>query len=77
MSVALRIIWEGVWKGIRLQTKIYVTTENMIVQERVTLCLSTGRASGNDDLLLLGADFGESEANNKSGSCTSALCPLV
>lgn len=48
------------------------------MQERVTLCLSTGRASGPDDLLLLGADFGESQRlSNKSGHCTSALCRLV
>lgn len=46
--------------GFRLQTKIYVKTETVIVQEKFTLCLSPGRASGTDDLLL-GADFGERE----------------
>lgn len=46
--------------GIKLQTKIYVKTETAIMQEKVTMCLSPGRTSGTDDLLL-GADFGERE----------------
>lgn len=46
--------------GIRLQTKIYVKMETVIMQEKVTLCLSPGRASGTDDLPH-GADYGERE----------------
>lgn len=49
-------------KGIRLETQIYIKRENEIMQGRVSLsCWSPGSASGTDDLLLLGADFGESQ----------------